>query len=96
MPVSSFTKHGVLDGTMQNNAAFNEKRAIAVKVPEWDPENCIQCGFCSFVCPHATIRIFALTPEEVKDAPMEFATLPLMGKKDTDLRFRVQVSQATA
>lgn len=92
MPVSAFTKNGVLDGTMQNNAAFKEKRTIAVHVPKWNPENCIQCGFCSFVCPHATIRTFALTPEEIKNAPMEFETLPLMGKKDTDLRWRVQVS----
>lgn len=92
MPVSAFTKHGVLDGTMQNNAAFKEKRAIAVNVPQWDAENCIQCGFCSFVCPHATIRTFALTPEEIENAPMEFETLPLMGVKDTNLRFRVQVS----
>lgn len=92
MPVSAFTKHGVLDGTMQNNIAFKEKRAIAVNVPQWDAENCIQCGFCSFVCPHATIRTFALTPEEIENAPMEFETLPLMGVKDTNLRFRVQVS----
>jgi pyruvate-ferredoxin/flavodoxin oxidoreductase len=95
MPVSSFLKNGVLDGTMQNNIAFREKRTIATNVPEWIPENCIQCGFCSFVCPHATIRTFALTPEEIEKAPAEFkdfATLPLMGKKDTDLRFRVQVS----
>lgn len=92
MPVSAFTKNGVLDGTMQNNIAFKEKRAIAVNVPQWDAENCIQCGFCSFVCPHATIRTFALTPEEIEKAPMEFETLPLMGVKDTDLRFRVQVS----
>lgn len=95
MPVSSFTKNGVLDGTMQNNIAFKEKRTIATLVPEWNPDNCIQCGFCSFVCPHATIRTFALTPEEIANAPKEFegfATLPLMGKKDTDLRWRVQVS----
>lgn len=95
MPVSSFTKNGVLDGTMQNNIAFKEKRTIATMVPEWNPDNCIQCGFCSFVCPHATIRTFALTPEEIANAPKEFegfATLPLMGKKDTDLRWRVQVS----
>lgn len=96
MPVSSFVKNGVLDGTMQNNIAFKEKRTIAVNVPEWNPDNCIQCGFCSFVCPHATIRIFALTEEEIKDAPMEFKTLPLMGDKSgKNLRFRVQVSQAT-
>lgn len=95
MPVSSFLKNGVLDGTMQNNIAFKEKREIATNVPEWTPENCIQCGFCSFVCPHATIRTFALTPEEIANAPKEFEgfpTLPLMGKPNTDLRFRVQVS----
>ena len=95
MPVSAFTKNKVLDGTMQNNIAFKEKREIATNVPEWIPENCIQCGFCSFVCPHATIRTFALTPEEIANAPKEFegfATLPLMGKPNTDLRWRVQVS----
>ncbi len=95
MPVSTFLKNKVLDGTMQNNIAFKEKRTIATQVPEWNPDNCIQCGFCSFVCPHATIRTFALTPEEIANAPKEFegfATLPLMGKKDSDLRWRVQVS----
>jgi pyruvate-ferredoxin/flavodoxin oxidoreductase len=95
MPVSTFLKNGVLDGTMQNNIAFKEKRTIATNVPEWNPDNCIQCGFCSFVCPHATIRTFALTPEEIANAPKEFegfATLPLMGKPGTDLRYRVQVS----
>ncbi|MCI9040636.1 pyruvate:ferredoxin (flavodoxin) oxidoreductase [Dubosiella newyorkensis] len=95
MPVSAFTKNGVLDGTMQNGIAFKEKRTIATNVPQWNPDNCIQCGFCSFVCPHATIRTFALTPEEIANAPKEFegfATLPLMGKPNTDLRFRVQVS----
>ncbi len=92
MPVSSFTKFGVLDGTMQPNASFKEKRAIATMVPDWNPDNCIQCGICSFVCPHATIRTFALTEEEVANAPQEFATLPLMGIKSQKMAFRVQVS----
>ncbi|MBP3869981.1 MAG: pyruvate:ferredoxin (flavodoxin) oxidoreductase, partial [Faecalicoccus sp.] len=91
MPVSTFAKYA-LDGSMRPNAAYNEKRAIAAMVPDWDSENCIQCGFCSFVCPHATIRTFALTDEEVAKAPQEFATLPLMGDKSGTYKFRVQVS----
>ena len=91
MPVSAFTKNGVLDGTMKNEISFYEKRAIAVNVPEWDAENCIQCGICSFVCPHATIRTFALTEEEVKNAPQEFETIDAIGVKEP-MKFRVQVS----
>ncbi len=92
MPVSAFTKFGVLDGTMQPNASFKEKRAIAAMVPDWKAENCIQCGICSFVCPHATIRTFALTDEEVAGAPSEFETIPAIGVKDKKLAFRVQAS----
>ncbi len=92
MPVSAFTKHGVLDGTIQPNAAFKEHRAIATMLPEWDADKCIQCGFCSYVCPHATIRTFALTDEEVANAPQEFETIPVLGVKDKKLSFRVQVS----
>ena len=91
MPVSTFAKYS-LDGSMRSNAAYNEKRAIAAMVPDWNAENCIQCGFCSFVCPHATIRTFALTDEEVAGAPQEFATLPLMLDKSGTYKFRVQVS----
>ncbi len=91
MPVSAFTKFGVLDGTMRNNVAYFEHRNIASFVPKWIPENCIQCGFCSFVCPHATIRIFALTEEEVANAPFEFATIDAVGKAK-GLKYRVQVS----
>ena len=61
-------------------------------VPDWNAENCIQCGICSFVCPHATIRTFALTDEEVAGAPQEFETVPAIGVKDKKLAFRVQVS----
>ena len=92
MPVSAFTKYGVLDGTMRNNVSYAEHRNIASYVPKWHPENCIQCGFCSFVCPHATIRQFALTEEEVKNAPQEFETIQAMGKGAENYKFRIQVS----
>ncbi|MBQ4343260.1 MAG: pyruvate:ferredoxin (flavodoxin) oxidoreductase [Erysipelotrichaceae bacterium] len=94
LPVSNFTKYGLLDGSIQNNVALREKRTIAVQVPTWNPDNCIQCGFCSYVCPHATIRTFLLTDEEVANAPMEFKTIPAMGKDVAHLKYRVQVSPA--
>ena len=94
MPVSAFTKYNLLDGSIRNNVAFEEKRTIAVQVPTWHPENCIQCGICSYVCPHATIRPFLLTDEEVAAAPMEFDTLQAMGKGVENLKYRIQVSPA--
>ena len=92
LPVSAFLKNNILDGSFRNNVAFNEHRTIATQVPMWNSENCIQCGFCSFVCPHATIRTFLLTEEEVKNAPQEFATLTPMGNGVENLYYRVQVS----
>lgn len=92
LPVSAFTKHNLLDGSMRNNVAYDEKRTIATSVPEWHEDNCIQCGFCAFVCPHATIRTFLLNEEEIANAPQEFKTIPAMGKDVADLKFRVQVS----
>ncbi|MBR0137229.1 MAG: 2-oxoacid:acceptor oxidoreductase family protein, partial [Erysipelotrichaceae bacterium] len=92
MPVSAFTKFDLLDGSMRNNVSYNEHRTIAAFVPKWNPENCIQCGFCSFVCPHATIRQFALTDEEVANAPCEFDTIPAVGPGAAGLKFRIQVS----
>ena len=93
IPVSAFIEHDVLDGSIKNNVAFNEHRQIATQVPKWIPENCIQCGFCSFVCPHATIRTFLLTKEELANAPQEFVeTIKPMGKGVEDLYYRVQVS----
>lgn len=92
LPVSTFTEFGLLDGSFHNNTSFNEHRAIANFVPKWIPENCIQCGFCSFVCPHATIRTFLLDENEIKNAPMEFDTIPALGPKVAGLKFRVQVS----
>ncbi len=94
LPVSNFTKWGLEDGSIRNNVAYNEKRTIAVQVPTWNPDNCIQCNFCSFVCPHATIRPFLLTDEEVANAPMEFKTIPAMGKGVENMKFRIQVSPA--
>ena len=67
LPVSAFVPHA--DGTFELGAAAYEKRGVAVSVPEWDSAKCIQCNQCAYVCPHATIRPFALTEEEVAAAP---------------------------
>ena len=67
LKVSAFVDHA--DGTFQHGAAAYEKRGVAVMVPEWNPEKCAECNQCAFVCPHATIRPFALTEEEVAAAP---------------------------
>ena len=67
LPVSTFVDHA--DGTFEQGASAYEKRGVAVTVPTWDSAKCIQCNQCSFVCPHATIRPYALTEEEAKNAP---------------------------
>ena len=67
LPVSAFVKH--VDGQFELGAAAYEKRGVAVTVPTWDSEKCIQCNNCAYVCPHATIRPYAMTEEEVKNAP---------------------------
>ena len=67
LPVSTFVPH--VDGTFQQGASAYEKRGVAVSVPAWNPDTCVQCNMCSYVCPHATIRPFALTEEEAKNAP---------------------------
>ena len=67
LPVSAFVDHA--DGTFELGAAAYEKRGVAVSVPTWDSAKCIQCNQCAYVCPHATIRPFALTAEEAKNAP---------------------------
>ena len=69
LPVSKFVAHA--DGTFPLGASAYEKRGIAVSVPEWNAEKCIQCNNCAFVCPHATIRPFALTEEEAAAAPAQ-------------------------
>ena len=67
LPVSAFMPH--VDGQWELGAAAYEKRGVAVSVPTWDETKCIQCNNCAYVCPHATIRPFALTEEEAKNAP---------------------------
>ncbi|WP_312265443.1 pyruvate:ferredoxin (flavodoxin) oxidoreductase, partial [Oscillibacter sp.] len=67
LPVSAFVKH--VDGQFELGAAAYEKRGVAVTVPNWDSTKCIQCNNCAYVCPHATIRPFALSEEEAKNAP---------------------------
>lgn len=67
LPVSAFTKY--VDGTTPSGSSAFEKRGIAVDIPVWNKENCIQCNFCSYVCPHAVIRPVAMTEEEAKNAP---------------------------
>ncbi len=94
LPVSKFTEYELLDGTMRNNVTFKEKRSIADKVPMWIKENCIQCNQCAFVCPHATIRPFMLTDEEVANIPGDKEdVLDAMGGPNVKgLKFRIQVT----
>jgi len=90
LPVSAFA--GREDGSFPAGTAAYEKRGIAVNVPEWITDKCIQCNQCSFVCPHAAIRPFLLTEEEVEAAPEGFATKKAMGKGLEGLQYKIQVS----
>ena len=95
LPVSKFTEYELLDGTMRNDVTFMEKRSIADRVPVWNKDACIQCNQCAFVCPHATIRPFLLTDEEVAKLPENVRNdvLPAMGGPAVKgLKFRIQVS----
>lgn len=90
LPVSAF--YGREDGTFPAGTTRYEKRGIAVNVPEWVPENCIQCNQCAYVCPHAAIRPFLLDAEEMKNAPEGTKTLKATGKALAGLEFKIQVS----
>jgi pyruvate-ferredoxin/flavodoxin oxidoreductase len=79
LPVSAFTDH--VDGQFELGAAAYEKRGVAVTVPRWDETKCIQCNNCAYVCPHATIRPFALTEEEVAAAPEAAKIVPVKAGK---------------
>jgi pyruvate-ferredoxin/flavodoxin oxidoreductase len=86
LPVSTFST--LTDGTWEQGTAKYEKRGVAAFVPEWLTENCIQCNKCAYVCPHAAIRPFVLTPEEMAAAPFgDDATIPAIGKQFADMRF---------
>lgn len=89
LPVSTFK--GREDGTWDNGTAAYEKRGIAVSVPAWQSENCIQCNQCSYVCPHAAIRPFLLTAEEAAAAPAGMALIQGQGNTK-EYKFRIQVS----
>lgn len=91
LPVSAFTGKYV-DGTFENGISAYEKRAIAVNVPQWNKNNCIQCNQCSYVCPHACIRPFLLTEEEQNNAPQTFETIKANGKGLDVYQYRIQVS----
>ena len=77
LPVSAFVDY--VDGSTPSGSAAYEKRGIAVTIPQWKPENCIQCNFCSYVCPHAVIRPVALTEEEAAKKPENMKVLPMTG-----------------
>ncbi len=87
LPVSAFTPDGIFPvGTTQY-----EKRGVAINVPEWVMENCIQCNQCAMVCPHAAIRPVLVTDDELKDAPEGFEAKKALGKELKEYKFRVQV-----
>ena len=90
LPVSAFL--GIEDGTFPSGTTAYEKRGIAVNVPEWIDERCIQCNQCSYVCPHAVIRPFLLDEDELKNAPETFATLEAKGKAFEGLHYKIQIS----
>lgn len=77
LPVSAFVDYA--NGSTPSGSSAFEKRGIAVNIPSWNPENCIQCNFCSYVCPHAVIRPVALTEDEASGRPEEMTTLPMTG-----------------
>ena len=93
LPVSTFMDH--VDGTAPNGSAAYEKRGIAVDVPEWNPENCIQCNRCAIVCPHAVIRPVAMTADELAKAPEDTKSLPMMGLKDLNFVMTVSTLDCT-
>lgn len=90
LPVSAFV--GMEDGTFPLGTTAYEKRGIAPMIPQWQIEKCIQCGRCSYVCPHATIRLFLLDDEEKERAPKTFETKKALGRGINHLHFRVQVA----
>ncbi len=90
LPVSAFVDNA--DGTFPPGTTAYEKRGIAVNVPEWQPDKCIQCNQCAFVCPHAVIRPFLLNEKEAAGAPSATRTLVAKGKGLEGLKFKIQIS----
>ncbi|MDA8442533.1 MAG: pyruvate:ferredoxin (flavodoxin) oxidoreductase [Peptococcaceae bacterium] len=90
LPVSTFV--GMEDGTYPLGTTAYEKRGIAVWLPQWQEEKCIQCGQCSYVCPHATIRPYLVTEAERQQAPAAFKTKVAVGKDLKQFQFRIQIA----
>ncbi|MBC2579802.1 pyruvate:ferredoxin (flavodoxin) oxidoreductase [Clostridium sp. DJ247] len=90
LPVSAFV--GMEDGTYPLGTTAYEKRGIAVMVPEWQIDKCIQCNQCAYICPHATVRAFLLDEDEIKRAPDTFKTKKAAGKGLENYGFRIQVA----
>jgi pyruvate-ferredoxin/flavodoxin oxidoreductase len=88
LPVSAFTR----DGTMPAATSKFEKRGVAINVPQWIADNCIQCNQCAFVCPHAALRPVLLTEDDAAKGPAGFATLEAKGKDVKGMRYRMQVN----
>ena len=88
LPVSAFVDYA--DGSTPSGSAAYEKRGIAVNVPVWNPDNCIQCNFCSYVCPHAVIRPVAMTAEEAANAPADMKMKDMSGMPG--MKFAMTVS----
>ena len=88
LPVSAFVDYA--DGSTPSGSAAYEKRGIAVNVPVWNPDNCIQCNFCSYVCPHAVIRPVAMTAEEAANAPADMKMKDMTGMPG--MKFAMTVS----
>ena len=90
LPVSVFAD--MADGTFPQGSSAFEKRGVAVDVPEWIPENCIQCNQCAYVCPHATIRPFAMSKEEADAAPESTKKVQMKGKGCEEYTFTMSIS----
>jgi pyruvate-ferredoxin/flavodoxin oxidoreductase len=90
LPVSTFV--GREDGTFPQGTSAYEKRGIAINVPEWQIDNCIQCNQCAYVCPHAAIRPYLLNEEEKANAPESFESKKAIGKQLAGYEYRIQVS----
>ena len=89
LPVSTFVEHA--DGQFEQGAAAYEKRGVSVSVAKWNADTCTECNSCSFVCPHACVRPFGLTDEEVAAGPDNMAVLPMKGKVK-DLKYTLAIS----
>ena len=93
IPVSTFIDAGAEDGTFMSGTTAFEKRGIAVNVPEWIPDKCIQCNQCSFVCPHAVIRPFLSTNKELKNAPDSYKSIKANGiKGDKEFNYTIGIT----